>query len=115
MRAFQLLVNRSVSWADWDGLLLKLPLQELDEADFDLSLTGFDPGEIDALLVAPEDDERATATPPLPENLVPVGRSVVCGPHRVLCGDAGSAETVARLLGDRKTEVVSGPAAADGY
>jgi len=40
-------------------------LQELSEADFDLSLTGFDPGEIDALLVDPEDEERANAAPSL--------------------------------------------------
>jgi ParB-like chromosome segregation protein Spo0J len=103
VKAFRLMVNRSVSWASWDDELLALELQELNEADFDLSLTGFDPGEIDALLVDPEDDERANAAPPLPEN--PVSRAGDlwrCGPHRVLCGDATNAEAVARLLGDRK-------------
>jgi DNA modification methylase len=103
VKAFRLMVNRSVSWASWDDELLALELQELNVADFDLSLTGFDPGEIDALLIDPEDDERANAAPPLPE--VPVSRPRdlwLCGPHRVLCGDATSAEAVARLLGDRK-------------
>jgi hypothetical protein len=55
------------------------------------------------LLVAPEDDERANAALPLPE--IPVSRPDdlwLCGPHRMLCGDAISAEAVARLLGDRK-------------
>jgi len=28
------------------------------------------------------------------------------GPHRVLCGDATSAESVARLLGDRKPRLM---------
>ena len=37
------MVNRSVTWADWDDELLSLELQELAAADFDLSLTGFDP------------------------------------------------------------------------
>jgi hypothetical protein len=103
VKAFRLMVNRSVSWASWDDELLALELQELSEADFDLSLTGFDPGEIDHLLVDPEDDERANAAPPLPEN--PVSRPGdlwLCGPHRVLCGDATNPEAVLRLLGDRK-------------
>ena len=43
VKAFRLMVNRSVTWADWDEELLALELQELSEADFDLSLTGFDP------------------------------------------------------------------------
>jgi ParB-like chromosome segregation protein Spo0J len=48
VKAFRLMVNRSVNWATWDDELLALELRELSEADFDLSLTGFDPGEIDA-------------------------------------------------------------------
>ena len=102
VKAFRLMVNRSVTWADWDEELLALELQELNAADFDLSLTGFDPGEIDGLLAIP-DEERANAAPPLPEN--PVSRAGdlwLCGKHRVLCGDATRAEAVARLLGERK-------------
>jgi DNA modification methylase len=103
VKAFRLTVNRSVNWASFDDELLALELQELSEADFDLSLTGFDPGEIDALLIDPEDDERANDAPPLPENPVSrLGDLWLCGPHRVLCGDATSPEAVARLLGDRK-------------
>ena len=103
VKAFRLLVNRSASWAAWDEELLTLELQELSEADFDLSLTGFDPKELDDLLIAPAEDERANATPPLPENPVSrLGDLWACGPHRVLCGDATSAEAVAKLLGERK-------------
>jgi hypothetical protein len=63
-----LLVNRSATWAAWDDELLTLELQELSEADYDLSLTGFDPKELDDLLIAPAEDERANATPPLPDD-----------------------------------------------
>jgi hypothetical protein len=102
VKAFRLMVNRSVTWADWDEALLSLELQELSAADFDLSLTGFDPGEIDGLLAIPE-EERANEAPPLPENPVSrVGDLWLCGKHRVLCGDAVRSEDVARLLGDRK-------------
>ncbi len=103
VKAFQLLVNRSVTWAAWDEELLALELQELNAADFDLSLTGFDPKEIDDLLLDDAEDDRANATPPVPE--IPVSRLGdlwVCGPHRVLCGDSTSPEAVARLLGERK-------------
>jgi len=55
VKAFRLMVNRSVTWADWDEDLLSLEVQELNAADFDLSLTGFDPGEIDGLLVIPDE------------------------------------------------------------
>ena len=106
VKAFRLMVNRSVTWADWDEDLLTLELQELKESDFDLDLTGFDAGEIDSLL-AVEDDERANATPPLPES--PVSRPGdlwLLGPHRVLCGDATSAEVVAQLLGERKPRLM---------
>src|SRR4030088_822063 len=59
VKAFRLMVNRSVAWADWDEELLALELQEIQEADFDLSLTGFDPKELDDLLIPAEDDEKA--------------------------------------------------------
>src|ERR1700750_202236 len=34
VKAFRLMVNRSVAWADWDDELLALELQELNEMDF---------------------------------------------------------------------------------
>src|SRR6202140_1623527 len=106
VKAFRLLVNRSVTWADWDEELLALELQEIQESDFDLSLTGFDPGEIDNLL-ALDDEEKANATPPLPESPVSkTGDLWLLGPHRVLCGDATSAEAVGRVLGERKPRLM---------
>jgi ParB-like chromosome segregation protein Spo0J len=102
VKAFRLMVNRLVTWADWDEELLSLELQELSAADFDLSLTGFNPGEIDGLLAIP-DEEKANATPPVPENPVSRSRDLwICGKHRVLCGDATRTEDVARLLGERE-------------
>jgi len=106
VKAFRLMVNRSVTWASWDEEMLALELQEIQEADFDLSLSGFNPGEIDALL-ALDDEEKANATPPLPESAVSrTGELWLLGPHRVLCGDATSAEVVARLLGERKPRLL---------
>ena len=61
VKAFRLMVNRSVTWADWDEELLALELGELNESDFDLSLTGFDVQEIDALLAIEDDRDADTA------------------------------------------------------
>ena len=105
-QAFRLMVNRSVTWADWDEELLALELQEIQESDLDLSLTGFDPGEIDGLL-ALEDEEAANTAPPLPESPASrLGDLWLLGPHRLLCGDATSSEAVARLLGERKPRLM---------
>ena len=89
VKAFRLMVNRSVTWAEWDEDLLTVELQELNEADFDLSLTGFDPKELDDLLVAPEADQIANAVPPLPESPVSKqgtngSKPRIAGAHAVL-------------------------------
>src|SRR3954466_4432111 len=67
VKAFRLMVNRSVAWADWDEELLSLEVLDLRALDFDLSLTGFDARELDALLlVAQPSDDKANDAPELP-------------------------------------------------
>jgi DNA modification methylase len=106
VKAFRLMVNRSVTWADWDEELLALELQELQTADFDLTLTGFDGKELDDLL-AMDDEEKADTAPPLPESPVSrLGDLWILGPHRVLCGDCTSQEVVGRLLGERQPRLM---------
>ena len=106
VRAFRLMVNRSVTWADWDETALAQELEELQKMDFDVSLTGFDTHEIDTFL-ALDDEEKANAAPPLPESAVSrLGDLWLLGEHRVLCGDATNAEAVARLLGERKPRMM---------
>ena len=103
VKAFRLLVNRSATWADWDEELLALELRDLQTADFDLGLTGFDTREIDDLVLDLNDPVAEDATPPLPDQPVTrAGDLWLCGPHRVLCGDATSPEVVSRLLGEHK-------------
>jgi hypothetical protein len=67
VKAFRLMVNRSVTWAEWDEDLLSLELLELKDLDFDLGLTGFDGRELDTLLRDPTADAQADQAPPLPE------------------------------------------------
>jgi ParB-like chromosome segregation protein Spo0J len=72
VKAFRIVVNRSATWAEWDEELLALELQELDAADFDHTLTGLDPKEIEDLLATADREQQADAAPPLPAS--PVSR-----------------------------------------
>jgi len=93
--------NRSHQETDWDWDILGLELAELKELDLDLSLTGFDPRELDALLLTL--DERADDAPPLPEAAVSrLGDVWLCGQHRVLCGDSTRVDAVKSVRGAAK-------------
>jgi ParB-like chromosome segregation protein Spo0J len=103
VRAYRLMDNRSHQETDWDFELLTTELLELRGLDLDLDLTGFDAREIDSLLIGAEDDERADLAPAIPEHPVTLAGDVwTCGPHRVRCGDATSAEDVVRLVDGAK-------------
>ncbi len=108
VKAFRLLVNRSVTWADWDDELLALELREIQGLDFNLDLTGFDVPEIDDLLLAlPSSEEEAMAAPPLPQVATSrAGDLWLLGEHRVLCGDATRQETVERLREGRRLSLM---------
>ena len=107
VKAFRLLVNRSVTWADWDSELLSLEMLDLRNLDYDLDLSGFDTQEIDDLLLAQSEDVHEDDAPAAPEN--PASRDGdlwLCGKHRIVCGDATSQEAVARLFGERKPRLM---------
>ena len=102
VKAFRLMVNKSVTWAEWDEQLLGLELADLKTLDFDLSLTGFDIRELDRYLAGIDgttgltDEDDAPALPESPASQM--GDLWLLGTHRVLCGDATVASDVQRLL-----------------
>jgi DNA modification methylase len=100
VKAFRLLANRSVNWAEWDDELLKLELEDLKAFDYDLNLTGFDPEEIGKFLRPAFDDEAENAVVEPPENPVSqTGDLWLLGSHQLLCGNSTNADDVSRLLG----------------
>ena len=116
-RAYILADNQLALQAGWDRDLLALELGDLGDLGVDLGSLGFDAGELDALLRSGEADPREDEVPPAP--MVPVSRPGdlwVLGTHRLLCGDATSAEDVTRLLGGvRPHLMVSDPPYGVGY
>ena len=109
VKALRLLVNRSVTWAEWDEDLLAIELEEIQGFDFDVNLTGFDIPEIDDLLGRSAADQEDFSPPPEIATAQP-GDLWLLGEHRVLCGDATSLVAVERLLAGRKpTLLVTDP------
>jgi DNA modification methylase len=99
-RAYVIADNRMALDAGWDADMLKVELGELQSLNFDLALTGFEVGEIDAFLA--DKTEGLTdpdAVPETPERAVTVlGDTWLLGKHRLRCGDSTSADDVAALL-----------------
>ncbi len=114
VKAFRLMVNRSVSWADWDEELLSLELQELKKLDFDLGLTGFEDEELTRLLAAQEATEGLTdedAIPELEQAAVSLlGDVWLLGDHKLLVGDATDASNLSKLMvGDAADLIFTDP------
>src|ERR1017187_7755813 len=110
VKAFRLMVNQSVAWAEWDEEKLALELQEIQEADFDLSLTGFDDAELARLLAAQDAAEGLTdedAVPERPQTPVSVaGDLFILGDHKLLVGDATVRSDVERLMAGDSADLV---------
>ena len=110
VKAFRLLVNRSVTWADWDLDLLAAELGELHALDYDLGLTGFEDEELARLLEAQDAAEGLTdedSVPELPETPITISGDLwIFGDHRVLCGDATLRVDVDRLMADVAADLV---------
>ena len=50
IKAFRLSVNKMAELAEWDDELLAIELHELNAAEFDMALIGFDAGELSAAM-----------------------------------------------------------------
>jgi len=112
-RAFVIADNKLAMNAGWDEELLALELKELVEIDagFDITLMGFDVGEIDSLIEGlAVEDAPAPREDQLPGEL---GRPVTqagdvwkLGHHRLICGDALSTDVVGRLMAGELADMV---------
>ena len=95
----------------WDDALLADLLLDLQESDFNLDLTGFEPPEIDDILSNVHDKELFEDEFDVEEELKKPtlsrhGDIWQLGKHRVICGDSTKVETYKQLLDDRKANLV---------
>ena len=100
-RAYVIADNKLALNAGWDNDFLTLELKDLEDEGFDLSLTGFDEKELDALLNVIEGTEGLTdedAVPEVPEEpKTKLGDIYILGNHRLMCGDSTSIDAVEKL------------------
>ena len=109
-KALILADNKIGENATWDDELLALELAELQEARFDLELTGFSAEEWDALINGEESGKEGLtdedAVPEVTENPISKSGDIwILGEHKVLCGDATKAEDYKALLGDELVDM----------
>ena len=110
-KAYILADNRMSLDAGWDDELLKVEMASLQEMGFDVGMTGFDESELADLFAddnntsAKDDDFDLTAAL---EKAAFVQRGDIwtVGRHRLMCGDATSAEDVAALMSGTKANLI---------
>ena len=110
-KAYILADNRMSLDAGWDDELLKVEMASLQEMGFDVGMTGFDESELADLFAddnntsAKDDDFDLTAAL---EKAAFVQRGDIwtVGRHRLMCGDATSAEDVAALMNGTKANLI---------
>ena len=96
---------------DWDKDKLALLIADLQGADFDVSLTGFEPTEIDDLFKdtlkdGVKDDDFDVGAELEKPTMTKSGDIWMLGRHRLICGDSTKAETYDLLMGNTKANLV---------
>ena len=99
-KALRIADNQLALNAGWNDEILKIELEALQEAGFELDLTGFSQKDLDRLLRDPS-TEGLTDEDAVPEIEHPVsapGDVWILGAHRLVCGDATVSTDVDKCL-----------------
>lgn len=110
-KAYILADNRMAMDAGWDEELLRVEIEALQGEAFDVSLTGFNEKELADLFKdgsdsGAEDDDYDLSAALEKAAFVERGDIWTAGRHRLMCGDATSAEDVAALMDGRKANLI---------
>lgn len=109
-RAYTLTHNKLTMNTGFDMDVLTAELEQLQEMDFDLSLTGFDMDELDSLLNFDDDSETEVTEDEyeveLPEEpRAKLGDIYQLGRHRLMCGDSTDKATIERLMDGNEADL----------
>lgn len=114
-RAYILADNRLALNAGWDREMMNIELSELKADDFDLEMLGFSENEVNYFLTdlsefmsskdvkdAEEEEESEIDVVTEGATVTKPGDVWILGAHRLICGDSTDADTVKKLMGDRR-------------
>jgi DNA modification methylase len=100
VKAYALADNRSAELAAWDEQVLASQLLELQEAEFDIELLGFE---------LPVDELQEVVEDEIPEQVEPkskLGDVWKLGRHRLMCGDSTDTATVQKLMAGNEAALI---------
>lgn len=108
-RAYIIADNKLSLNAGWDEDILAIELSELQGADFDLDLLGFDESELVSIFEDDkevEDDDFDVEEELNKPCFSKAGDIWTLGRHRLICGDSTKEETYKSLMEDKKANLV---------
>lgn len=109
-KAYILADNRMAMDAGWDEELLKIEMEELQNLGYDLGYTGFDEKELADLFGIDDkevkDDDFDLTAALEKASFVEKGDVWFVGKHKLMCGDATSSKDVAKLMEDKKANLI---------
>ncbi|OQA02276.1 MAG: ParB-like nuclease domain protein [Planctomycetes bacterium ADurb.Bin401] len=109
VKAFRIADNKLHELSSWDYELLPLELSQLQDANFDLELLGFDSDEI-AKILDPGIKEGLTDPDDVPEPpaepITKPGDIWMLGEHRLLCGDSTNRDDIIKLMKSDKAGLI---------
>lgn len=110
-KAYIIADNRMAMDAGWDEELLRVEIEALQAESFDIGLTGFDEQEVADLFAEAgekdvKDDDFDLSDALEKAAFVERGDIWTVGRHRLMCGDATSADDVAALMNGKRANLI---------
>jgi DNA modification methylase len=108
-RLVRLALNRLGEKGSWNFDGLKVELDELILENAPLEITGFSQTEIDQIILSEEPSGVEIGPLALPPQALPTARLgdvFILGEHRIVCGDATNANTLARLMAQDEARLI---------
>lgn len=108
-KAYRLADNKTNEFAEWDLGLLAGEFADLKMLGYDMSLTAFSPDEMNALTEIQVEEDGFNVDEAVKNIVVPktkVGDIILCGSHKIVCGDCTNSAHMNLLMDGKIADMV---------